>query len=115
MADKNQRKITVPQGGMFRDVMLKVKLILRLMGDPQVSIFLKLLPLAGVAYWLLPLPLDSLIPVVDDAAIVWLGSYIFIELCPPTVVEKHMKALRSNMDIVDGNDDVIDAESTDVN
>ena len=115
MADKKSGKLMVPpQGGMFRDLMMKLKLLLRLMGDSRVNLFLKILPLAGIVYWLVPFPIDNVIPVLDDAAIVWLGSYLFIELCPPGVVQEHMKELTSNMDIVENPDDVVDAEATDV-
>jgi hypothetical protein len=114
MADKNSRKLTVPnQGGMMHDMMMKIKLILRLMGDSRVNIFLKVLPLAGVAYWVLPLPLDNFLPLIDDAVVVWLSTVVFIELCPPEVVQEHMKKLTSNMDIVEGGD-VVDAEATEI-
>jgi hypothetical protein len=115
MAEKKQTKIVVsPQGGVIRDLMMKVKLVLRLMGDSRVNPLLKILPLAGLAYWLVPFPIDNMIPVLDDAAIVWLGSYLFIELCPPDVVQEHMKQLTSNMDVVEGNDEVVDGETTDM-
>ena len=51
---------------------------------------------------------------VDDAAILWLGSYLFTELCPPEVVEEHMKALAGNMKPDDANGDVVDGETTEV-
>jgi hypothetical protein len=103
--------IVPPNSGVFGDLLMKIKLILRLMGDSRVNIFLKILPLAGLAYWIIPLPLDNMIPVVDDAAIVWLGSYLFIELCPPDVVNEHMEQLTSNLDIAENYDEVVDAES----
>ncbi|MBI4761802.1 MAG: YkvA family protein [Chloroflexota bacterium] len=117
MADKKDRQLIVPQGGMIRDFVLRLKLIGRLMGDKRVNFFLKLLPLASVAYLFWPLdvvPAIALpvIGVLDDAAILWIGSTLFVELCPPEVVREHMQALRSNLDEVN---DVIDADSTDVN
>jgi len=51
------------------------------------------------------------IAALDDAAIVWFGTNLFVELCPPDVVQEHKAALQSNLD---DTDDVIDAESTDV-
>jgi hypothetical protein len=114
MADKKSRNLTVrPEGGMMRDLMIKIKLILRLMGDSRVNIFLKILPLAGLAYWILPLPFDNVVPIIDDAAAVWLSTVLFIELCPPEVVEDHMKKLSSNMDMVEG-DDIVDGETTEI-
>lgn len=117
MTDRKDRQLTVPQGGVIRDFVLRLKLIGRLMGDKRVNFFLKLLPLASVAYLFWPLdvvPAIALpvIGVLDDAAILWIGSTLFVELCPPSVVREHMQALRSNLDEVD---DVVDAEATDVN
>jgi len=50
---------------------------------------------------------------LDDAAILWFGSNVFIELCPPEVVQEHMRALGSNL--TDTSDEVVDVEPTDVN
>lgn len=116
MADRKNRQLTVPQGGMLRDFALRLKLIGRLLGDKRVNFLLKLLPLASVAYlfWPLDLAPGIALPVIgalDDAAILWIGSTLFVELCPPQVVREHMQSLRSNLDEVN---DVIDAESTDV-
>ena len=114
MADKNQRKITVPQGGMLRNIVLQTKLVLRLLGDRRVSFWSKLIPFGTLIYLVSPIDLIMGIPGVaalDDAAIVWFGSNLFVELCPPDVVREHRDALQSNLD---DTDDVIDAESTDV-
>ncbi len=118
MADKQPSKMIVPpQGGMMRDFIARLKLISRLMGDRRVSIFLKLLPLASLAYLIMPLDLASgialpIIGALDDAAILWIGSTLFVELSPPKVVKEHMDELASSMD--DSSDDVVDAEATDV-
>lgn len=115
--DKNSFPIIPAQPGMLQDLTFRAKLILRLMIDKRVSWLVKLLPLAGLAYWLIPWPGDSLIPVVDDAALVWLTSYFFIEFCPPTVIREHVHALTDNNTIVDGamrgepeSEDVIEGE-----
>ena len=117
MADKNQKRLMVPQGGMLRDFVLRLKLIGRLMGDRRVSFFLKLLPLASLAYLISPVDLAPgvvfpVIGVLDDAAVLWIGTNLFVELCSPAIVKEHMNELQSNLDDAD---DVIDAESTDVN
>ena len=46
--------------------------------------------------------------------VIWLGSYLFVELCPPQIVQEHMTALKQ---VVPGewrdaqtDDDVIDGE-----
>ena len=117
MAEKKPRQLMVPQGGVLRDFVLRLKLIGRLMKDSRVSLFLKLLPLASLAYLISPVDLVPgvalpVIGVLDDAAVLWIGSTLFVELCPPAIVTEHMRQLQSNLD--DAND-VIDAESTDVN
>lgn len=85
------------------------------MGDRRVSFFAKLIPFGALVYLVSPVDAISIpvIGVVDDAAVLWLSSYIFTELCPPDVVEEHRKELASNMSS-DDKDDVVDAETTDI-
>ncbi|MBK9925899.1 MAG: DUF1232 domain-containing protein [Anaerolineales bacterium] len=117
MADKKQnRSIVQSQGGVLHNVVIQTKLILRLLGDRRVSAWTKLIPLGTLVYLVSPLDIIMGIPgisALDDAAIVWFGSNLFIELCPRDVVKEHMSDLQSNLDTTD-TDDVIDAESTDV-
>jgi len=119
MADKRPSKLLVPpQGGMLRDFVSRLKLIARLMGDRRVNFFLKLLPVASLAYLLFPFDLAPgvalpIIGALDDAAILWIGSILFVELSPPKVVKEHMDELASNIDD-DSSGDVVDAEATDV-
>lgn len=91
MPEKKERTIIPHQGGgVFHDLALRIKLILKLMADRRVSPWLKLLPIGSLFYLLFP---DIAPGPLDDAAIIWLGFYLFVELCPPEVVEEHMKAL----------------------
>jgi hypothetical protein len=78
------------KGGVFKDIVNRIKLIMRLMGDSRVSPFLKLIPLGSLFYFIFP---DIAPGPIDDAAIIWLGSYLFVELCPPDVVEEHLAEL----------------------
>lgn len=120
MTEKKSSDIIVnQQGGVVRNVVNQMKLIFRLLGDKRVGFLAKLVPLGAFAYLLLPADLAPnvvlpVIGVVDDAAILWLGSYIFTELCPPEVVEEHMKSLAGNMNPTDANNDVVDGETTEV-
>jgi uncharacterized membrane protein YkvA (DUF1232 family) len=118
MANKKSDNLSVrPSGGMLRDLVLRVKLIVRLMGDRRVNPFLKLIPIASLAYLVYPFDLIALVPGVsalDDVAIVSMGAYMFIEFCPPEVVEEHMQRLTSNMDSVEGLDDIVDAEAVEM-
>lgn len=118
MAEKNPNRLMVPpQGGMLRDFVTRLKLIGKLMGDRRVNFFLKLLPVASIAYLVSPIDLIPgvvlpVIGVLDDAAVLWIGSTLFVELCPPAVVKELMAELTSNVD--DDSGEVVDAETTDV-
>ena len=120
MSEKKPGDILVsPSGGVIRDMAMRLKLILRLMGDRRVNFFLKLLPIAALAYLVYPFDLAPglALPVIgalDDAAIVGLGAYLFMELCPPDVVREHMLSLTSNLDPVPPADEIVDAETTDL-
>ena len=117
MADKKNTSLTIPPQGMLRGLLTRAKLVWYLMGDKRVSPWVKLIPIGAFIYWVSPVDLLMGIPgidALDDAAVIALGTYLFIELCPPNVVQEHMKKLTSNMDIVDGRDDVVDADSVDI-
>ena len=90
MSENKDRKLQLPSGNVFTDILLRIKLILRLMGDSRISPLLKVLPVGTVFYLLFP---DLAPGPIDDAAIIWLGAYLFVELCPPGVVHEHMEAL----------------------
>ena len=111
----NNLMISQQQGGVVRSVINQLKLIFRLMGDSRVSVFAKLVPIGALVYLVSPIDAISIpvIGVVDDAALLWLGSYVFTELCPPAVVAEHMKELAGNME-VNPRDEIVDAETTDV-
>jgi uncharacterized membrane protein YkvA (DUF1232 family) len=122
MNKKNNRSLIPSQGGMFSDLVVRIKLVARLMADKRVSIWPKLLPIGALIYVVSPIDLipGGVIPIVgavDDVAVLWFGVSFFIELCPPEVVKEHMSQLSSNSDIVDSPPppgEVIDAEVTDV-
>lgn len=81
--------------GFFQDLLLRIKLILRLMGDRRVNPLVKLIPIGSLIYLLMPgfIPPDLIPGPIDDAAVIGLGAYLFIEFCPPDVVEEHMQFL----------------------
>lgn len=119
MANKKRGDLVVSSssGGVLRDLVLRFKLIIRLMGDKRVNPFIKLLPIVSLAYLFFPFDLISIVPGVsalDDVALVSLGAYLFIEFCPADVVQEHMQSLTSNMDAVESHDEVIEAEAVDL-
>ena len=95
------------RGGVFDDLRNRVRLIMRLMADARVSPLLKLLPIGALAYFIIP---DVILGPLDDALILWLGTYLFVELCPDDVVQEHMNALQN---VVDG--EWREVDSTDSN
>ena len=92
MPEEPNRKIELPKNpGLVTDLVNRVKLIVRLLGDKRVSPMVKLIPVASALYFLIP---DLVIGPLDDAVIVWLATYLFVELCPPEVVDEHTRALQ---------------------
>lgn len=91
MNENKERKIVTPKSGVLNDLAVRIKLILRLMTDARVHPLVKLLPVGSAVYLLFP---DLAPGPVDDVAILWLGTYLFVELCPPDVVQEHLEALR---------------------
>ena len=93
MSSSNDQEI-IPgkKTGIWDGLTNYFKLIARLMVDRRVNPFLKVLPVGTLIYLAVP----DLIPfVIDDALVIWLGTYLFIELCPPEVVAEHRTALES--------------------
>jgi hypothetical protein len=112
MPNKNDHSVIPSQGGVFGDLALRVKLILRLMKDGRVSPLLKILPIGSLLYFLIP---DLLIGPVDDMAVIWLGGFLFVELCPPEVVREHAQALAHIIpegwyESIESDDNVIEGE-----
>jgi uncharacterized membrane protein YkvA (DUF1232 family) len=117
MTDNRRKLIANPQGGLMKSFVKQLKLIGKLMGDSRVSPFVKVLPVAALAYLISPVDLAPgvVFPVIgalDDAAIMWIGSTLFVQLCPDNIVKEHME----DLDMIAGDsDDVVDAESRDIN
>jgi hypothetical protein len=93
MSDKNKRSVVKIDGGFFHDLSNQIKLILRLMADPRVNPIIKVLPIGSLLYFIL---FPDLAPgPIDDALVVGIGLYLFVELCPPEVVKEHREALEN--------------------
>jgi uncharacterized membrane protein YkvA (DUF1232 family) len=120
MEQKPSNSMVPSRNGMLHEVTLRAKLFFRLFADDRVSWWAKLIPMGALAYLISPVDLISVIPGVsalDDVAILWMGYYTFIEMCPPEVVGEILKQLGSNNAMVDKtqpDDDVVDGEVVDV-
>ncbi|MBL8056412.1 MAG: DUF1232 domain-containing protein [Anaerolineales bacterium] len=110
MADSQEKRNLlgpyIPQGNLIREVVQQVKLVYNLMLDVRVPALAKLIPVAALAYLVLPLEPTDLLPVLgqlDDVAIVMLGMRFFLELAPAEVVREHLKRLTEGgrWDVVD--------------
>ena len=116
MSDKNKKSVVNSGGGgVFNEISNHFKLVFRLIRDPRVNPFLKLIPVATLFYLVIP---DLIIGPIDDAAIIGFGVFIFVELCPQDVVEEHRAALAGTIpgewqdpQVID-DDDIVDAEFT---
>ena len=89
--DENQSNPIVEKSqNAVRSVIQRIKLLYYLLEDRRVSFPLKLIPLASIAYFLIP---DIFPGPIDDATVIWLATTLFIELCPDNIVYEHMLRL----------------------
>ena len=120
MTKKRRPKLGSTNMDFFATIADEIKLVFRLMADRRVNPLLKLLPIGTVLYFFIP---DLILGPIDDALIIGIGTYLFIELCPPHIVEEHRRALKNVVDSdlheVDQNhipiheDDIIEGEFRD--
>lgn len=77
----------------WREQLHTVRLIWRLLRDPEVPVYLKVIPLAAVVYLFVPIDLlpDALLGLgqLDDLTILLLGSKAFTNLVPDHLIERH--------------------------
>jgi len=82
----------------WREIWNQARLVYHLMRDPEVPFYLKLLPLAAVAYVLFPADLaPDLVPVLgqmDDLMALLVGAKVFVEMAPSHVVERYTATLQ---------------------
>lgn len=109
--NKTELSTEVSQRESYKGLSLTARLVLRLIGDSRVNFLLKLLPIGALVYLFMPDPVPF---VIDDAVIIGLGTYVFIELCPHDVVEEHKARLSGQAGTsAAANDEVIDSKFRD--
>jgi uncharacterized membrane protein YkvA (DUF1232 family) len=83
--------------GFIIEMVDSVRLVWRLLRDPEVPIYLKLFPLIAIAYVVYPFDLlPDLMPAlgqVDDLTALLAGLRIFIALTPDDLVQRHRSEL----------------------
>lgn len=115
---EDREVIPNPDQGFFDSIVNYLRLVWRLLMDGRVNNLLKIIPFFSLVY--LVSPFDIPLP-IDDAAVIWLTSYLFIELCPPEVVAEHRQAIEQELSLrwSENNtpeveeEDIVDADFTD--
>ncbi len=96
--------------GILASIVKNIRLVWRLLRDPGVSSWLKMIPPATLLYLLFPIDFlpDPVLGLgqLDDIAIILLGLKLFIELCPQDIVRHHLREISS----VSGSYRVVDEE-----
>ncbi len=96
--------------GILAGIIKNARLVWRLLRDPAVSSWLKMIPPATLLYLLFPIDFIPDLALglgqLDDVAIILLGLKLFIELSPQEIVRRHLREMSS----VDGSYRVVDEE-----
>jgi uncharacterized membrane protein YkvA (DUF1232 family) len=97
MNDERKPVVTPEPFGALGQLVQTLRLVWRLIQDPRVPIFPKLIIPAAIVYVFSPIDLlpDLILGLgqVDDIAILFFSIRFFIEMCPPDIVEEHRRAL----------------------
>ena len=118
MQNKNPGDVRV-LANFIREFQKKGLLFLRLLESKEVSLWIKVIPAIALLYLLNPWdPPHFLIPVLqflpglnaaDDIAVLLIGFKLFIELSPPSLVERLWDEIEYG---ISSNDNVVDAKYT---
>ncbi|MEN8240715.1 MAG: hypothetical protein ABFS17_02245 [Chloroflexota bacterium] len=115
MSEQNKKSALtteISKGETHKGLSLTARLVLRLLSDKRINFLLKLLPFGTLVYLIMPDPLPF---IIDDALVIGLGTYVFIELCPTEIVEEHKAKLSGQIDskAASDTDEVFDTEFKD--
>jgi uncharacterized membrane protein YkvA (DUF1232 family) len=113
MADTTTKTATTaktPDPSVLFEIWRSMQLVFRLMMDGRVSLLPKLIVPLVALYVLSPLDVvpDVLLVLgqLDDIALLFFGTKLFINLCPPDVVMEHRRALGGGREVT--SDDYVD-------
>jgi len=91
MVYKIPQYIRYASPGFLKDFIFQVRLVYNLMRDRRVRFLLKLIPLASIAYLVIP---DFIPFPIDDILVLAFGMNSFVNLCPADVVQEHRDRLK---------------------
>ena len=84
--------------GFWKEIWNQFRLVFYLLRDPDVPIYLKVLPVVALLYVLVPIDFaPDFYPVLgqlDDLTALLVGAKVFIEMAPPHVVARHLSRLQ---------------------
>jgi uncharacterized membrane protein YkvA (DUF1232 family) len=109
------------QVGLFRTLYERTILTWRLLWDPRVGFWPKLIPILGLVYLISPVDLLPMLAVgplgaLDDAGVALLVLNLFVQASPPDVVKEYLRDLRGRAFEPDrgADQDVVDGEAREV-
>jgi len=96
-------------GGFINDLVLKIRLTIKLAQDDRIDMLIRAIPILCLVY--LIVPIDLLFGPIDDALVIYFGMDFFISLCPRDVVEQYLAELQGAGKVNHAQDEtIIDAE-----
>lgn len=85
--------------GFWRELWQQIRLISRLIRDPEVPTYLKAIPFLGLIYLLSPFDfIADFAPglgQLDDLTVLLAGSKLFLRFAPSNLVDKHRNEIRA--------------------
>ena len=97
MAQHNQTSDVERTAGFLSEIMKQIRLVWRLLTDPDVPTWVKVIPPLALLYILSPVDLvpDPVLGLcqLDDLAVVLIGMKLFVELSPRGIVQRYRDEL----------------------
>jgi uncharacterized membrane protein YkvA (DUF1232 family) len=113
IVDETKKETSTKSLSFWQEAWQQVRLVFRLLRDPDVPFYLKFVPFVGLIYLLMPVDLipDPVLVLgqLDDLTALIVGAKVFIELAPPHVVARHLQEMR----IQDGFETIVEGEIVD--
>jgi uncharacterized membrane protein YkvA (DUF1232 family) len=97
MSEERKPVISEYHVGAIAQLLRTLRLVWRLLRDPRVPLFPKLIILAAAVYVISPVDMipDLVLGLgqLDDIGVAMLAVGVFIQLCPPALVDEHRRAI----------------------